>query len=411
MENYIYEYPESIDDYIDEEYDDLHSALVDYIRTVKVENKQIEISQYEILKSSHKLSELIKDNYGKADKEIWGKVTTILRKMRKEFIYRLHNIDRTSEKDRVKRFEDAINILRTLDIYYLQFNRKAMKYIEPSFAEFKFRNNERLIHNELSRKTIIKECLYGGMIPEEIGISSVLKLEIDSKIPKQISNGIKEEIPNHISNNIEEISKEQSNEKTLKEISFLKEKIARLETEGRNRNTRILNRLEERLKMITSKIDKPKQSSETESKIPGIFDRKTTEKIERVEKKWGVLDTWIGGDQRLEKNYEEVSKIPEASKIEISEEPIEKWGEATYEESKAAKTESTTSELNDQILKEDDSVVEVEQKIEETTKEENVEEVKSEEQLIEEKKEESITETKPKKRILKIIRRKIINET
>ena len=266
-------------------------------------------------------------------------------------------------------------------------------YITASYEEQEEIKTSNVVHTLKGLGTQLK---YMHLIGAKFQITGKTPYELlgDAKeMETKVLNGKVIKIVDEEDVSKEEISKEQPNEKTLKEISFLKEKISKLEAEGRNHNVKVLNRLEERLKMITPKIDEFEQNFQTELKTPRIFDRKTTEKIERVDKKWGDLDTWIKRNQ-------------------TPEEPIEKWGEAVYEESKAAKTKSTTFELDDQNPKEDEiqkdeSIVEVEKKVEEITKEENVEEIKSKEQLIEKKKEEPTIETKPKKRI---IRRKVINE-
>ena len=265
----------------------------------------------------------------------------------------------------------------------------------------------------------MKTKVLNGKVTEIVNEENVYKEE-DFKneiIEKLESETIDEEnVPK------EETSKEQSNEKTLKEISFLKEKITRLEAEGRNHNTKVLNRLEERLKMITHKTDEFEQIPKTELKVPGIFDKKTTEKIEKFDKKWGDLDTWIKGDQKTEEiSKEESQKIPELKKdesptfvnyelnsetknIQTSEEPIEKWGEAAYEESKLAKAESTTTKLSEQTPKEE--IVEKPEEISEKIKEEQSSVEISKEETVETSKDET-----PKKRILRrIIRRKPADE-
>jgi len=294
-------------------------------------------------------------------------------------------------------------------------------YITASYEEQEEIKTSNVVHTLKGLGTQLK---YMHLIGAKFQITGKTPYELlgDAKeMETKVLNGKVIKIVDEEDVSKEEISKEQPNEKTLKEISFLKEKISKLEAEGRNHNVKVLNRLEERLKMITPKIDEFEQNFQTELKTPRIFDRKTTEKIERVDKKWGDLDTWIKEDQKTEEiSKEELPKIPELKKdesptfvnyelnsetknIQISEEPIEKWGEAAYEESKLSKIESITPELNGQTPKEE--IIE--------KPEEVIEKIKEEQSSVEISKEETVETSKdetPKKRILRRIRRKPTDE-
>lgn len=166
----------------------------------------------------------------------------------------------------------------------------------------------------------MKTKVLNGKVTEIVNEENVykeedFKNEIIEKLESEIID--EENVPK------EETSKEQPNEKTLREISFLKEKIARLEAEGRNRNTRILERLEERLNIMTSKVNKSKETQKIDDepiekwgdstyeqnlKGIGIFNKKTADGIEKFNK--------------------------------IEEESIEKWGESAYEENELNKIKS-----------------------------------------------------------------------
>ena len=384
----------------DDDEEDLFLEFLNYIITLKEQNKPIEISIYEILKSNHELKKLIFNDKGELNDK-WNVITFYMRKMRKEWLNRFSRIYKVSNEDRVEVFQHTIETLRNLEIYHFQYFREINTYKEPSYAEFKRKQIRKYISvgNELEK--VVKDSIKGAMKLEEIG--NTLLFEIKQEQPKLLSENFEEE---------------QSNEKNLKEISFIKEKISRLEAEGINHNTKVLERLEDRLKMIMPKTDESEQIPKIELKVPRIFDKKTTEKIKKIDKKWGDLDTWIKGDQKTEEiSKEESSKIPELKKdesttfvnyelnsetknVQTSEKLIEKWGEVAYEESKISKIESTTPELNNQSLEEE--IIENHEDVLEKTKEEQspVEITKEEQSPVEITKEEI-----PKKRIVKIVRR------
>lgn len=306
--------------------EDLYLEFLNYIITLKEQNEPIEISVIGIIRSNHKLKNLIFNNKKKLIIEKWNKLTNVMRNMRKKWLNMFDRVYKNSNEDRVKVFQDTMEKLRHNEIYHLQYFSELNIYKEPSYAEFKIKQSKKYIANLHEKEVIIKESIRGAMKPEEI--ISGLTLEIEQSSSNQLL--------------LESFEEEQSDEKNLKEISFIKEKISRLEAEGRNHNTKILERLEDRLKTITSNTES-EQNLKPESKGTGIFNKKTTDGIKKFNK-IEDLDVLMKEIPEI-KNDESTSFInyelnSETKNVQTSEEPIEKWGESAYEENELNKIKS-----------------------------------------------------------------------
>ncbi len=315
----------------------LQLTLAAYIRTKFENGKPIELTQENILKSNHEIS-----NFK------WEKISQCLAKWRDEFFERFVNVSMINGQiDIAELFESTkIKFRESLGIYYLQYNANHNKYIEPTYDEMINRCIERRIIKAKSFNTVNLECkVYGaptlgltGMNTLQLTEANLIEKTNGTMLENEINEEINPEVPdnqnfhknrkysiwrNHRMMDFEDEIIEKSEEMTetpelekveISEETFLREKISKIEAE--RCDVKYLNKLEKveiseeaflKGESITSEVNEP---------IPETLNKQPHEELT---KEIGKIETIT--EKIVEKSEKVLEKIKEEqSSVEISKE-------------------------------------------------------------------------------------------